>query len=35
MNTETRYIYRATESIQLHDRLPALSWMLWATSAKT
>ena len=35
MNTETHYIYRSTENIQLHDRLPALFWMLWATPAKT
>jgi hypothetical protein len=35
MNTDIHYIYSATESIQLHDRLPALFWTLWATPAKT
>ena len=35
MNTEILYIYRATESIQLHDRLPAAFWLLWATPATT
>ena len=35
MNTEVHYRCRAIESIQLHDWLPALRWMLSATRAKT
>ena len=35
MDTEIHYIHKATESIQLHDRIPALFWMLWATPDKT